>query len=77
MLGGFRVARMESEFLQVHERDANGIGDSSRQRRAEVFGGVDMGTTAGEWVWLALACDEILLVDDRSECGEYCQRRRC
>jgi len=27
---GTFVARMESEFLQVHERDANGMEDSSR-----------------------------------------------
>ena len=63
---GTSSARLEGELLQVHQRDAQRHGRLQPSRWAEVSGGASTAPDAGGGYELALACDEILLIDDRS-----------
>ena len=58
-------ARLESEFLQVHQRDAQRHGRLQPPRWPEIRGRVER-HHGGRRLRVALACDEIVLIDDRS-----------
>jgi benzoyl-CoA-dihydrodiol lyase len=57
--------RLEGELLQVHQRDAQRPRGFQRTLRPEVPRRLN-GATAGGGYEMALACDEIAMIDDRS-----------
>ena len=63
MLGG-STPRVQGELLQVHQRDAPRHGGRERALAASSSSRALNGIGAGGGYELALACDEILLVDD-------------
>ena len=63
---GHLVARLEGELLQVHQRDPQRHRGLRAGTPASSSSPPATAPTAGGGYELALACDEILLVDDRS-----------
>ena len=63
---GLSQPRLEGELLQVHQRDAQRHRGLERAFRAEVPRRRATAPAPGGGYELALACDEIILVDDRS-----------
>ena len=57
--------RLEGQFLQIHQRDAQWHGGFERALRPQIHSRVQRHDGRGGYE-LALACDEIVLVDDRS-----------
>ena len=59
------AARVEGELLQVHQRDRNGIEDATANSGQTYLAALN-GTASGGGYELALACEHIMLIDDRS-----------